>query len=83
MYTITLRNKFDTTIIGWYDGSGSNFSTDQRRAKLFFDRVDADVVAYRLRRMYPRIGQDIEVAPAAQPTAMIYNFDCRNRVVVV
>jgi hypothetical protein len=83
MYCITLRNKFDTTIIGWYDGSASNFSTDQRRAKLFFDRVDADLVACQLRRMYPRIGQDIQVTPAAQPTAMIYNFDRRNRVVVV
>jgi hypothetical protein len=83
MYCITLRNKFDTTIIGWYDGSVSNFSTDQRRAKLFSDRVDADLVAYQLRRMYPRIGQDIEVTPAAQPTAMIYNFDRHNGVVVV
>jgi hypothetical protein len=70
MYTITLRNKFDTTIIGWYDGSGSNFSTDQRRAKVFSDRVDADLMAYQLRRMYPRIAQDIEVTPAVQPTAV-------------
>jgi hypothetical protein len=61
----------------------SNFSTDQRRAKLFCDRVDADLVAYQLRCMYPRIGQDIEVTPAAQPTAMIYNFDRRNRAGVV
>jgi hypothetical protein len=83
MYCITLRNKFDTTITGWYDGSASNFSTDQRRAKLFSDRVDADLVAYQLRRMYPRIGQDIEVTPAARPTAMIYNFDRHNGVVVV
>jgi hypothetical protein len=83
MYYITLRNKFETTIIGWYDGSASNFSTDQRRAKLFSDRVDADLVAYQLRRMYPRIGQDIEVTPAARPTAMIYNCDRHNGVVVV
>jgi hypothetical protein len=66
-----------------YDGSASNFSTDQRRAKLFFDRVDADLVAYQLRRMYPRIAQDIEVSSAVQPTAIIYNVDRRNRVVVV
>ena len=83
MYCITLWNKFETTIIGWYDGSASNFSTDQRRAKLFSDRVDADLVAYQLRRMYPRIGQDIEVTPAARPTAMIYNCDRHNGVVVV
>src|ERR1700738_2935217 len=54
MYCIALRNKFDKTIIGWYDASASNFSTDQRRAKHFFDRVDADLVADQLRRMYPR-----------------------------
>jgi hypothetical protein len=83
MYCITLRNNFNTKIIGWYDGSASNFSTDQRRAKLFFDRVDADLVAYQLRRMYPRIAQDIEVSSAVQPTAIIYNVDRRNRVVVV
>src|SRR5260370_1429582 len=33
MYCITLRNKFDKKIIGWYDASASNFSTDQRRPK--------------------------------------------------
>src|SRR5438105_13020980 len=52
--------------------------TDRRRTsrltkggqKLFFDRVDADLVADQL-RIYPRIGQNIEVTPAAQPTAMI------------
>jgi hypothetical protein len=64
MYCVTLRNKFDTTIIGWYDGSASNFCTDQRRAKLFFDRADADLVADQLRSMHPRIAQDIEVTPA-------------------
>jgi hypothetical protein len=83
MYCTTLRNNSTTKIIGWYDGSASNFSTDQRRAKLFFDRVDADLVAYQLRRMYPRIAQDIEVSSAVQPTAIIYNVDRRNRVVVV
>ena len=80
MYCITLRNKFDKTIIGWYDGSASNFSTDQRRAKLFFDRVDADLMADQLRRMYPRLSQDIEVTPAAQSTALTYGSDRRNRV---
>jgi hypothetical protein len=80
MYCITLRNKFDKTIIGWYDGSASNFSTDQRRAKLFFDRVDADLMANQLRHMYPRLAQDIEVTPAAQSTALTYGSDRRNRV---
>jgi hypothetical protein len=83
MYCITLRNKFDKTIIGWYDASASNFSTDQRRAKLFVDRVDADAVAYQLRRMYPRLTQDIEVTPAVQTTALVYSFNGRNRVAIV
>jgi hypothetical protein len=83
MYCITLRNKFDKTILGWYDASASNFSTDQRRAKLFVDRVDADAVAYQLRRMYPRLTQDIEVTPAVQPIALVYSSNGRNRVAIV
>jgi hypothetical protein len=74
MYCITLRNKFDKTIIGWYDASASNFPTDQRRAKHFFDPVDADLVADQLRRMYPRFAQDIEVT-AVQPTGFICSSD--------
>src|SRR5690349_9350546 len=74
MYCITLRNKFDKTIIGWYDASASNFSTDQRRAKHFFDRVDADLLADQLRRMYPRLVQDIEVT-AVQPTGLTCSSD--------
>jgi hypothetical protein len=83
MYCIALRNKFDKTIIGWYDGSASNFSTDQRRAKLFVDRVYADAVAYQLRRMYPRLTQDIEVTPAIQSTVLVYSSNGRNRVAIV
>ena len=83
MYYITLKNKFDKTIIGWYDASASNFSTDQRRAKLFVDRVDTDFVADQLRRMYPRLAQDIEVTPAVQPTSLTYSFNGRNRVASV
>jgi hypothetical protein len=83
MYCITLRNKFDKTIIGWYDASASNFSTDQRRAKLFVDRVDADAVAYQLRSMYPRLTQDIEVTPAVQATALVNSSNGRNRVAFV
>jgi hypothetical protein len=74
MYCIILRNKFDKTIIGWHDASASNFSTDQRRAKLFFDRVDAEFVADQLRRMYPRVAQDVEVTPV-QPTGIKYSSD--------
>jgi hypothetical protein len=82
MYCITLRNKFDKTIIGWYDASASNFSTDQRRAKHFFGRVDADLVADQLRRMYPRLAQDIEVT-AVQPTGLTCSSDRRSRVAMI
>jgi hypothetical protein len=83
MYCITLRNKSDKTIIGWYDASASNFSTDQRRAKLFVDRVDPDLMADQLRRTYPRLAQDIEVTPAVQPTSLTYGSNGRNRVASV
>src|ERR1700755_2217937 len=82
MYCITLRNKFDKTIIGWYDASASNFSTDQRRAKLFSGRVAADLIADQLRRMYPRLAQDIEVTPV-QPTALIDSSDRCSRVAMI
>src|SRR5271155_5405133 len=77
LYCITLRNKFDKTIIGWYDASASNFSTDQRRAKHFFGRVDADLVADQLRRMYPRLAQDIEVT-TVQPTGLTCSSDAES-----
>ena len=83
MYCITLRNKFDKTIIGWYDASGSNFSTDQRRAKLFFDRVDANLVADQLRPMFPRLIEDIEVTPAVQSTALTPSSGRRNPVAII
>jgi hypothetical protein len=82
MYIITLRNKFDNSIVGWYEQSASNWSTDQRRAKIFLDRDDADLMADQLRRRYPRIAQYIEVA-GVQPTAIIYTVDRRNRVVAL
>ena len=84
MYCITLRNKFDNTIIGWYDASASNFSTDQRRAKHFFDRVDADLVADQLRRMYPRLAQDIEVTAASSESEFMEDafHGCLDGIVV-
>ena len=62
--------------------------THQRRTSLltkdehFFDRVDADLVADQLRRMYPRLAQDIEVTPV-QPTALIDSSDRRSRVAMI
>jgi hypothetical protein len=79
MYCITLRNKFDNTIVGWYDQSGSHFSTDQRRAKVFHERGVADLVAKQLRIRYPRVAKYIEVS-AIEPTAIVYIFDCNRAV---
>jgi hypothetical protein len=81
MYCITLRSKFDDTIVGWYDQSASHFSTDQRRAKVFRDRDAAELVANQLRRRYPRVARYIDVA-AIEPTAIVYIFD-RNRAVAL
>jgi hypothetical protein len=81
MYCITLRNKFDNTIVGWYDQSASHFSTDQRRVKVFRDRDAAELVANQLRRQYPRVAQCIDVS-AVEPTAIVYVFD-RNRAVAL
>jgi len=81
MYCITLRNKFDNTIVAWYDQSASHFSTDQRRAKVFRDREAADLVANQLRSRYPRVAKYIDVA-AIEPTAIVYIFD-RNRAVAL
>ena len=81
MYCITLRSKFDDTIVGWYDQSASGFSTDQRRAKIFHDRDAADLVADQLRRRYLRIAQYVDVS-AIEPTAIVYIFD-RNRAVAL
>jgi hypothetical protein len=63
MYIITLRS-----IVGYYDGSGSNFSTDPTRAKLFYDRDDADLVANQLRQALPRIAPYIDVVTPMMPS---------------
>jgi hypothetical protein len=81
MYCITLRNKFDDTVVGWYDQSASHFSTDQRRAKVFRDRDDADLVANQLRRRYAHVAKYIDVS-TIEPTAIVYIFD-RNRAVAL
>jgi hypothetical protein len=81
MYCITLRNKFDDTVVGWYDQSASHFSTDQRRAKVFRDREAADLVANQLRRWYPRVAKYIDVS-SIEPTAIVYIFD-RNQAVAL
>src|ERR1700719_3077913 len=88
MYCITLRNKFDKTIVGWYDASASNFSNrpaahgDLLACKDIGRENDADFVADQLRRMYPRLAQDIEVT-AVQPTGLTCSSDRRSRVAMI
>src|SRR5215813_14904283 len=72
MYCITLRNKFDKTIIGWYDASASNFSTDQRRASS--SSIGSTLMRWLISSGAPRLAQDIEVTSAVQPTALLYSY---------
>jgi hypothetical protein len=81
MYCITLRNKFDDMIVGWYDQSASHFSTDQRRAKVFRDRGAADLVANQLRSRYSHVAKYTDVS-AIEPTTIVHIFD-RNRAVAL
>jgi len=54
MYCITLRSRTDARITGWYDGSESRWSTDNRRQKLFDKKRDARPVCQDLRKLCPR-----------------------------
>ena len=48
-YCITLRSRTDARITGWYDGSGSRWSTDHTRQKVFDKKSDARPVWHELR----------------------------------
>jgi hypothetical protein len=60
-YCITLRSKTDKNITGWYDGSGSRWSTDHNRQKLFEKKRDAQPVCHQLRRLCPRNANVINI----------------------
>ena len=60
-YCITLRSRTDATITGWYDGSGSRWSTDHKRQKLFEKKREAKPVRQELRKLCPRNADLIKV----------------------
>jgi hypothetical protein len=64
-YCITLRSRTDARITGWYDGSGSRWSTDHRRQKVFDKKRDARPVCHELRSLCPRNAEvlNIEAEP--------------------
>ena len=62
-YSITLRSRTDATITGWYDGSRSQWSTDDARQKLFDNKRDAKSVRDELRTLCPRNAKVISVEP--------------------
>jgi hypothetical protein len=64
MYCITLRSRTDAGITGWYDGSGSRWSTDHKRRKLFHKKADAKSVCQQLRKLCPRSAKPINVEAA-------------------
>jgi len=61
MYCITLRSRTDASITGWYDGSRSRWSTDQKRLKLFDKKGDARPVCQNLRKLCPRNADVINI----------------------
>jgi hypothetical protein len=63
-YSITLRSRTDARITGWYDGSGSRWSTDHTRQKLFDSKHEAKLISDELRRLCPRNAEVINVEPA-------------------
>ena len=63
-YSITLRSKTDARITGWYDGSGSRWSTDHTRQKRFDRKHEAKLVRDELRSLCPRNAEVINVEPA-------------------
>jgi len=60
-YSITLRSRTDTRITGWYDGSGSRWSTDHNRQKVFDKKSDARPVCHELRSLCPRNAEVINI----------------------
>jgi hypothetical protein len=60
-YCITLRSRTDARITGWYDGSGSRWSTDYKRQKLFEKKRDARSVCDELRSRCPRNAKLINI----------------------
>ena len=63
-YSINLRSRTDARITGWYDGSGSRWSTDHTRQKLFDSKHEAKLIRHELRSLCPRNAELINVERA-------------------
>lgn len=60
-YCITLRSRTGARITGWYDGSDSRWSTDNKRQKLFAKKSDATPTCDELRILCPRSAKVINI----------------------
>ena len=60
-YCITFRSRTGARITGWYDGSDSRWSTDNKRQKLFAKKSDAGPVCDELRILCPRNAEGINI----------------------
>jgi len=60
-YCITFRSRTGARITGWYDGSDSRWSTDNKRQKLFAKKSDARPVCAELRLLCPRNAEVINI----------------------
>ena len=60
-YCITLRSRTGARITGWYDGSDSRWSTDNKRQKLFAKKSKARPVCDELRILCPRNAEVINI----------------------
>ena len=60
-YRVTLRSRTDATIIGWYAGRNTRWSTDHKWEKRFDNRGDAVAVRDGLRDLCPRNASVINI----------------------
>jgi hypothetical protein len=60
-YCITLRSRTNATIIVWYAGRNTHWSTDHKWQKRFDNRGDAVAVSHELRDLCPRNASVINI----------------------
>jgi len=60
-YCITLRSRTDATIIGWYAGRNTRWSTDHKWQKRFDNRGDAVAICDELRHLCPHNASAINI----------------------
>jgi hypothetical protein len=73
-HSITLRSKTDATITGWYDGTGSRWSTDHTRQKRFDKKHEAKLIRDELRSL-PRNAKVINIEPEQVDEKALANLE--------